>query len=465
MNQALPQNKSVKTYWLGVVSIAIATTLGISIYTFLNSQLTKVPAPYGYPFAVSIPGGGNRQATLQKEITFYQGKVRQSPDSGLPLASLAQAYLKMAKATGDNNWYLFAEQSAQRSLGNLPFNNSGATIVLARVAQARHEFTTAIRLAQQVLQEQPRNDSALAILVTSNLAMGNLSQAKIAADTLVNTIPTQGHFTLQALVLAAQGQEKAANDAFKYALAAEEPGDISNSASTRIFLGQFYYKHGKLTLAEQLYQEALRISPGNQLAMLYLAELKTRKGDYQGAGRLYAQILPDSEQSSVYDYAVFRGQAKLQKLQGNTQAASQILDKAETRLRQENATANGNASFGHRRDLARLLLEKNTPTATAEALFLMQTEINIRRDAQTWDTLAWAFLRSGEVKKAQSAIQQALKMGTRDSGIFYRGAMIEQALGNQSQATTYQKLAQEVDPTFDEQARRTSDMGLDSLGF
>ncbi len=61
---------------------------------------------------------------LEQEVTFYQKRIRQSPQDGLNQALLATVYLKLARATGDSNWYLLAEQAAQQSFNNLPFNNT-----------------------------------------------------------------------------------------------------------------------------------------------------------------------------------------------------------------------------------------------------------------------------------------------------------------------------------------------------
>jgi tetratricopeptide (TPR) repeat protein len=68
------------------------------------------------------------------------------------------------------------------------------------------------------------------------------------------------------------------------------------------------------------------------------------------------------------------------------------------------------------------------------------------------DTLALALSRSGRWQEARTAMQEALRSGIRDPGLFYRAGVIEQALGNQSQALAFFRLAQEIDPTFDEQA-------------
>ena len=457
-----------KRLWvLFLIGVPISSMMLLTILRSLDfwtesfgKESAKLSAPYRYSFPQSLPGTVNPTSAVQKEIAFYQERVRQDPKGGLELASLARAYLKMARATEEGSWYLLAEQAARRSLANLPFDNNGAVLVLARVAQARHDFSEAIRLAKEVLRSQPSNDDALAVIVTANLAMGKVPEASQAADALVNRIPTLGSLTLRALVKVTQGQDSAAIQDFKSALAAEEAGETGSSAWTRTSLGEFYYKRGQLPLAGELYRETLRILPGYPFALVHLAELETRLGQYKAAESHYNQVIAYSkEASTVFDHVVLRGMARLKELQGDQSEAIALRDEAEALLRQT-ATGHGSGSFGHRRELARLLLEGERPEDVAEALSLMQAEVRIRRDAETLDTLAWALSRSGRWREAQQVMREALHKGIRDAGMFYRAGTIEQALSNRSQATPYFQLAQETDPTFDEQARRALGLGL-----
>lgn len=449
-------------FLIGVPVVASTLLLTIPHSWRLVSDLvkpSKLEAPYSYRFDKSLPGTTNPKSSLQKEIAFYQERVRQDPQGGLELAALATTYSKMARATEEGSWYLLAEQAAQRSLANLPFDNNGAVLVLARVAQARHDFSETIRLAHEVLQSQPGNEDALAVLVTANLATGKVKEAQQAATTLVDQIPTLESLTVFALAKVAQGKDREAIQAFNWALAAEEAGETGSSASTRTLLGQFYAKRGQLALAGELYRETLRILPGYRLALVHLAELETRLGQYKAAESHYNQVIAYSKESStVFDHVVSRGMARLKELQGDPSEALALREKAEVLLRQT-ATGHGSGSFGHRRELARLLLEGNRPEDVTEALSLMQAELTIRRDAETLDTLAWALSRSGRWREAQQVMQSVLSTGSRDAGMFYRAATIEQALGNSSQARAYFQLAQKTDPTFDAQARRA--LGLE----
>jgi pentatricopeptide repeat protein len=151
--------------------------------------------------------------------------------------------------------------------------------------------------------------------------------------------------------------------------------------------------------------------------------------------------------------------ARVKELSGDQAGAREWRDKAEARLRQDLI------GFGHRRELAHLLLERGGSKDIAEALTLMQAEVRVRRDAETLDTLADALSRSGRWQEARAAMQEALRSGIRDPGLFYRASVIEQALGNQPQSLAFSRLAQETDPTFDQHAQRALGLGVGLLGM
>src|SRR4028118_1186740 len=90
--------------------------------------------------------------------------------------------------------------------------------------------------------------------------------------------------------------------------------------------------------------------------------------------------------------------------------------------------------FGHRRDLASLLLEKGRSQDVAQALALMQEEVKIRRHAVTLDTLAWALSASGEWQKADRVMAEIRSSGIRDAGMFYRAGAIARTLGKDTES-------------------------------
>lgn len=424
----------------------------IKLAALQHQLVNPLDPPYRYPF---VPQG-QPMVALNQEIAFYQERTRQFPDRALEQAALATTYLRMARTTGAGNWYLLADQTARRSLALLQVDNAEALVVLARVAEAQHDFATALTLARQI----PNPTEALPIQVSANLAQGNLQAANQGADRLVETTLSMSAFTLQALTRHALGKDKAALQSFQYALEAESSGELSQSARTRTLLGRFYYERGQLQRAEDLYQEALRILPNSPPTLINLAQLEMRRGNSRRAERYYDQ-LDQSTQGvpTVFASTVLRGRAQLSALRGQSDQAMALWAQAETQLRQ-GLNDRSNFALGHRRDLARLLLERGQPQDFPEAVKLMETEVKVRRDAETLSTYAWALAQTHQWQQAQTVIQEAIALGTQDAGLFHRAAMIERALGNSAEADRFLQQTQAIDPNFDSRARQVMDLGI-----
>ncbi|MEP0874135.1 tetratricopeptide repeat protein [Trichocoleus desertorum AS-A10] len=437
---------------LPVVGLLILIPIGLGLW----QQQSRAQLDPLYRYQFSRPDPGKVTQALEREMAFYQTRILSDPKGGLNRAALARTYLKMARATGESSWYLLAEQTAQQSLANLSFSNPEAVLVLARVATARHDFAEALRL----LKQAPGSPDALSTATTAHLALGDIAAADVAAEQLVKQTPSLGALTQRALVKVAQGQDRAAIQDLQQAIAVEEPEETGSSVWARTLLGRLYFKRGQLLQAQALYRETLRILPQYPPALLNLAELEVRQGNYRAAERYYSQFALTSQKSpTVHDHVVMRGMARVKELLGDTAAAQSWRDRAEARLREDLT------GFGHRRELAHLLLERGRPKDIAEALTLMQQEVQARRDAETLDTFAWALSSAGRWPEAQQAMQAALQPGIRDAALFHRAGVIEQTLGNSAKAQHFFQLAQEADPAFDQQAQRALGLGVGLLGL
>jgi tetratricopeptide (TPR) repeat protein len=452
-------DRSTKSKLLAIFAL---TGIGISIAVYTAFSSARTNSAWQYPF--QRPEVGKITKNIQQEIAFHQQRIQQQPTEGLERAALAQAYLKMARATGESSWYLLAQQTAQQSIDRLPINNHGATLVLAKVAAAKHEFTQTLSLLEQL----PPQAESLSLSTTTYLALGNVTKARQTADILAQRMPTLNNLTLKALVEVAQGQDAAALRDFQAAIAAEEPEEAGSSAWVRTLLGRFYYKRGQLQQAEELYESALQILPKYPPALLNMAELSVRRWQadptqtkyQQRAIELYERFFLTNQQApTVSDHVALRGLARVQRLQGKMPQANQTWEQAVSRLRSDLT------GFGHRRELAQLLLEWGQQADRAEALALMQAEIKIRQDPETWDTLAAAYLQMGQLEAAQQAIEAALKSGIRNPGLIDRAAVIAQARGQSAQAQKYRELVKSIDPTFDTGGRQALGLGVGLSGL
>ncbi|NJR70814.1 MAG: tetratricopeptide repeat protein, partial [Synechococcales cyanobacterium CRU_2_2] len=405
--------------WLTAIATLSLIALAVENRPLLRSILGRSPTAITYPYEPTSQVDATQQ--LQQEIAFYQTRIQQRPNDGLDRTALAQTYLKMARATGQTAWFLLAEKTAQESLKKLPFENSVAVLVLAQVAEAKHDFSRSIQLAKQVLTEKPESDQALALLVTGYLAQGKVSEAEAIAQPLSQMTPTLGTHLLGALTYAAQGKDSLAIAQFEQALAREEPGETGSSARLRTLFGRFYAERGDLQQAQRLYREALRMVPQYPLAMVQLAEAEAQLGRYRRAHQLYSQVFTAGELATVVDHTALAGLAELAQLQGDRPKAKALWDEAEKRLRAHPDLE----GFGHRRELAQILLARGDRADLPEALDLMRREAQVRRDAQTLDTLAWALL--------ETAIHSGtIDSGVTDSGVADSGVTDSQVTGTQN---------------------------------
>jgi len=408
-------------------------------------------SPYRYRF--ERPPQGAITNLLRTEMAFYDDRLARNPEGALDRAGLAGAYLKEARVTGDLRWYLLAEQTAQASRARLDVNNDGATLALARVSEARHDFGDAMRLARG----SGPAEEALPIIVTSSLATGDVPAAARAVHGLLAVDPSLRAYALRALVEIARGQDAEAEADYRRALALEEPEETASSTWVRSLYGRFLYQHGRFGEARMLFAEALRILPQYPLALTDLAVLDLREGRYEAAvDHLTRVVTVTREAPNVYDHVVLRGIAEARDLQGRHAEAARFWNDAESRLRQDAASG----AYGHRRELARLLLTRGRAADLPEVFGLMRQELAVRTDPDTLDTMAWALSRAGRWAEARSAVRAAMRCGVRDARFFYRAAVVARGLGDTGEAETYLRLMRAVDPTFDARAAEVALIGL-----
>ncbi len=381
-----------------------------------------------YRFSVSTIGD---TSALTAQIIFLEKRIERIPSSALDRSTLAATYAAQAKLTGDTTFYDKAQSLAQYSLKLLPFSNGGAKLTLATVAEARHQFKEAIAIARE-LQSEGKKTDGLSILITSHLALGELGEAALEADSFVNLKPGLGSLALKALVLTAQGRDEEAEFNFKRAILFEDIGQNQESAWVRCLLGRFYLKHGNLSEAKSLFIEATRIVPHYHFALSLLGELEMQSGHPEKAEKYFFEAFTASRQMPY-----FRNYGLTLKLQGKTQPATEV-EKEAYKIMQ---TELDSKAYGHRLELAQLLIERKGPKDLTDAMALIQQELETRKSAPTYFVLASAYATLNQWEAANVAIQAVLRTGVREPKYFRLASEINKNLGYQDLSALYFQLA------------------------
>ncbi len=428
-----------------LAALLITTIVGTMVMTGLRvgSKASNLPNGLRYHYEIV----STNMQSYRSEIAFLLQRISIHPKDGLDRAALAATYLRRAKATGEVSYFLLAQQSAEQSLAALPFLNPGAILVLAEVSQAQHDFVGANKWLEQILKTQPRSGSALALRASIALATGELDTASRIAEKLAHAAPNQGNTLFRALLREARGQDAAAEQDFLRAIKLEEPEDLVGSARARTLLARFYARHGRLELAHSLLLESIRIAHEFTQARLFLADTELQMGAYKMAEKNYKHLLYGRDQRTLttFNHAALRGLAKLAREHPQKQVSQTGLwNEAEQSLRQEVKQG----AFGHRRDLAELLLERGNTQSIPEALHLASSELATRHDWQTLGILAWAEFASGQMRAAQTTLQRALRTGVQDAQLYDLAARVELALGKAKHSQEFFAVATKINPNF-----------------
>jgi tetratricopeptide (TPR) repeat protein len=84
-----------------------------------------------------------------------------------------------------------------------------------------------------------------------------------------------------------------------------------------------------------------------------------------------------------------------------------------------------------------------------EALAIAEKERAARKDIYASDVLAWTLYKKGRIPEAKKAMDEALRLGTRDPRLLYHAGLIAASGGENQKAANYLKQALEINPFFD----------------
>ena len=385
------------------------------------------PAAVHYRYATTA-GAASDTSSIIEQLEARAATPIASPED---LGDLADLYVRRAMLDGDPDDYKRAEEMARRSLAKRASPN-GAAIVLAKVASAHHDFQKAIEIAQGVLRVKP-TAGTYNLVATCFLALGDLAQASAAADAAVSMQARPATFLTRALVRQAQGRDVEAAADFASAVKVEEFGDPEEAVRTRALWGRFLIRRGDLASAEVVITEALRIIPGDPLALAQAAELALHRGRVAEARGLFERAFASSRQVR---YLI--DLARAQELAKNLDDARTSRTLVEQLVRSDLATH----GVGHRLDLVEVLVDRGAPADLAEAVTLAQQELERRPSAETRFQLARALWRTGARTDAAIQIRAVLATGVHDARVYELAARIEGG----AQGALYQREAAKLDP-------------------
>ncbi|HXG95411.1 MAG TPA: tetratricopeptide repeat protein [Blastocatellia bacterium] len=415
-----------------------------------KSEATQEPAA---PPAVEMPSDTE---AVESAIRFLEDRVKRDPDDIIALNKLAGYYLQRQRETGNVTYLELAGRAARQSLAAVPaeFNNKGALSALAQVEFASHEFAAARDHAAQLVELDPDKSYPYGILGDALLELGDYdkgAEAFAKMQQIGGSSPSiESRLARLALL---RGQTDLAAHRMKIALALAanlQPPQRETVAWCRWQLGEIAFSSGNYEAAEQYYRDSLVTFPDYYRALGSLGKVLAARGDTAGAIAQYeraTKIIPDP----MFVAAL----GDLYKLAGREQDAA-----AQYALVEQIGKLSAANGVLYNRQLA--LFYADHDIKPDEAYNLAAKEYAARQDIYTADAVAWTALKAGKLEEAQSAIKEALRLGTQDAKLFYHAGMIAQAAGDKRSAKDYLARATKLNPQFDPLQAMSMKSALDS---
>jgi tetratricopeptide (TPR) repeat protein len=404
----------------------------------------------------ATPIAANTEAA-DAAIHFLEDRVRRDPDDFIAHNKLAGYYLQRQRETGSVDYLALAVKAANASLAALPAEqNLGGLAALAMAEFASHEFTSARDHALKLTTLEKKKSYPYEILGDALSEIGDYDQATIAYARMVDLGGRSiGVETRLARADLLRGKPDSALERLTFALAlasAQDPPARETLAWLRWQLGELAFSIGDYDKAERHYRDALTIFPDYYRALAGLGRALAAKGVMNEAIASYeraVRVMPDPSFVAAL--------GDLYSLTGRDREAA-----AQYALVEQIGKLNAANGVLYNRQIALFYADHdiNLDAAYAQAA----REYTDRRDIYGADALAWTALKAGKTAEAQSAIKDALKLGTRDARLLYHAGMIARAANDTASARDYLRRALALSPKFDPLQAMKAQRALAALG-
>jgi tetratricopeptide (TPR) repeat protein len=378
-----------------------------------------------------------QRSATDNHIAYYQQLLKRNPQNPTAYFGLGDALIRKGRETGDPAYFNRAEEALKKSLDIMP-QNAGALRHLAYVFYSRHEFTPAAVHARKAVEMNSDDADSYGVLGDALLEVGQYLEAEAAYKIMIELDRSLYSYSRLAGLKSLRGEHAGAVDDLQRATAIgkAEKQPAESIAWTEWQLGAEYFAAGDLEKAEASYRRSLADYPNYYRALAGLAQLRAAQQRYDEAITLYQSaigIIPMPEYiaalgdiyTKVGKLNDARRQYELVEYIGKLSAINRVM---------------------YNRELAYFYADHDMKPL--EGLELAKRELKYRKDIYAYDVVAWNLFRNGQFEEARGAINQALKLGTKDAKLFYHAGMIFNRLGDKRKAKDYLGRALATNPHF-----------------
>jgi tetratricopeptide (TPR) repeat protein len=417
----------------GVLMVLLALALSSGAFVGNSSHATNEASE---PPEAKPPADPERlHEKWKKAVAIYQQRVQNDPQSHLDKNALAQAYMALARATGDHALFSDAEPMLRRSLEIMPRQNIEAQSALATCLLMMHRFTEALAFIEKAETETPGERLFSALRGDALLGLGRYDDAEEAFNIYAKQSPGPHAKARLARICELRGNLARARKLMLEVRVELGDWEIESQAWVRVQLGLIDLNEGRLEQARKEFADALLWTPDWPTALQFLARCEEIAGEFESARK---HLNTAAEVSRTPETIL--PLARVEKALGNSNRGELLRAEAMRHFQ----VHLGMGETSHLRNHATALLQfKEKPEL---ALELAAQDVAARDDIFSWAVLAWARSANGLHAAALEALGKALRLDTPDACLWLLAAHVYEAAGEAKKAEAAVARARAINP-------------------
>ncbi len=341
--------------------------------------------------------------------------------------------LQRARETADPAHYARAEAAFAAALRR-DARSVDATIGMATLALARHDFRDGLRHAERARRLGPQLARPFSVLVDAQLELGRYEQAGRSLQQMIDLQPNLASYARVSYFRELHGDLAGAASAMRLAVSAGA-GAPENVAYVQTLLGDLEALRGRPAAARRAYAAALAGVAGYVPALASRALLDGAIGRLKPAIRALTDIV---RRRPLPQYVIALGE--IQQVAGRHADARETfaLVDAERRLL---------AASGVNTDVEIALFEADHGDRR-RAVDVARRAWRAAPSVRSADAVSWALTRSGRARHGLTWARRALRLGSRDPLVLTRAGLSAQEAGRDAEARRYLRRALRATPRF-----------------
>jgi len=372
----------------------------------------------------------------RQDIDAQRARLEKTPTDYLLLNRLGTSLQELADLSHDSAPHIEAIDMFDRAITH-GAPSSDSQLAKARSYLALHKLDEA-RSSLALVSESNVTPKRVRLAVEGqlNLLTGDYELAKQNYESLRLAYKgaAQGEVML-GYIFDLLGDDADAQKRYSAGLTLIGEENARGQSWVHVLSGLNHFHRGRFQKAKASYELALEATPDDILALEHLAEIEEKLGNRAYAIQLYRRVV------SLTRHPIFLAAlADLVRQNGDESEANELF--AEARLGIDDMIAlTPEAAYEHAADF---LLEHTDETDLAVSL--LEKNVALRPNGNSYQQLAAAYLAAGRQKDAEVAIETALSQPAINADLYWIAAEIFQKSGSPSTADAYRLKALEINP-------------------